>query len=346
MKIFLLILLLIYGGVLLSQPSITSIEGSFIHNTNITISGNNFGQKSPAGPIKWDDFESGTEGDDISGWTLTRNSNAANPVYPQYSNALLRAGSSMSVKCDFTNEQYNCSFGFDQTLSNYVYISYWTRIVDNGSIPPTNIKPMRIYGNYDDGNPVIGYTDQILYSWAFIWSHTENDVFRNLWDTVGADENDGQWHRYEYIMKQSTNNTADGIFKFRKDAQLRNDVTDAVHRVLGYDWSYLRIGHFWGGDSTAGFCYYDDVYVDESWARIEIGDNSVFNNCTHREIQIPVQWTNNEITFLFKAGDFSSGEQAYLFVVDAQGNSSSGVSIIIEQSYLRPSKVQGVRVTP
>jgi len=30
--------------------------------------------------------------------------------------------------------------------------------------------------------------------------------------------------------------------------------------------------------------YFDDIYIDDSWARTEVGDNATYDNCTHREI--------------------------------------------------------------
>ena len=41
--------------------------------------------------------------------------------------------------------------------------------------------------------------------------------------------------------------------------------------------------------------YIDGVYVDSDWRRVEFGDNPIYRSCTHREIQIPISWTENSI---------------------------------------------------
>jgi hypothetical protein len=37
--------------------------------------------------------------------------------------------------------------------------------------------------------------------------------------------------------------------------------------------------------------------MDNSWARLELGDNSVYASCTHREVQTPVTWSYSSVTF-------------------------------------------------
>lgn len=57
MKIFLIILILLWPAMVFSTPSVSGISGSAIHGQNITISGSSFGTKSPATPLLWDDSE-------------------------------------------------------------------------------------------------------------------------------------------------------------------------------------------------------------------------------------------------------------------------------------------------
>jgi len=70
--------------------------------------------------------------------------------------------------------------------------------------------------------------------------------------------------------------------------------------------------------------HYDDIYIDNSWARVEIGNNADYNSCTHREIQIPSAWSNNSIAVNVKQGSFASSDKVYLFVVNEDGTPSIG----------------------
>lgn len=73
--------------------------------------------------------------------------------------------------------------------------------------------------------------------------------------------------------------------------------------------------------------YYDDIYIDNTWARVEIGDNASYDECTHREVQIPVAWNETEVRINVKKGSLHDNEDAYLFLVDGNGSTSEGYPI-------------------
>jgi len=62
-------------------------------------------------------------------------------------------------------------------------------------------------------------------------------------------------------------------------------------------------------------------------ARVEIGNNSVYRNCTNLTVTTPTSWSNSQITTILRQGSFRSGDQAYLFVVKADGTMSEGYPI-------------------
>jgi hypothetical protein len=90
----------------------------------------------------------------------------------------------------------------------------------------------------------------------------------------------------------------------------------------------VKLGYHQNGGPLA-YNQWDDIYIDNSWARVEIGDQPVYDNCTRREMQIPSQWSNDSITLNVNQGAFKPGTEAYLFAVDANGVPSSGKKIII-----------------
>jgi hypothetical protein len=64
----------------------------------------------------------------------------------------------------------------------------------------------------------------------------------------------------------------------------------------------------------------DDVYVDNTWARVVLGNAATLDACTRLEIQIPIKWSGNSVTIMARTGSaFSQGTTAYLYVVDSNG---------------------------
>ena len=61
--------------------------------------------------------------------------------------------------------------------------------------------------------------------------------------------------------------------------------------------------------------YYDDIYIDETLARIELCDNETWNNRQKCEMQIPQTWNDNTITFKANQGTFQNTQTAYLGVL-------------------------------
>ena len=95
--------------------------------------------------------------------------------------------------------------------------------------------------------------------------------------------------------------------------------------LLPFGWANM-----WQGCSTCrGEMYCDDVYVDNTQMRVEIGNNSTFNSCTERNIQIPVTWTPTSITATVNTGAFADGSY-YLFVLGEDGQPVATVPIVID----------------
>jgi hypothetical protein len=83
------------------------------------------------------------------------------------------------------------------------------------------------------------------------------------------------------------------------------------------------------GTDTRVKLYVDNVYVDNTRARVEIGDNAVFTDCTRKDPQIPSVWSDGSITAQVNLGSFKEGETAYVYVVDKDGNASQGYPVTI-----------------
>lgn len=82
-----------------------------------------------------------------------------------------------------------------------------------------------------------------------------------------------------------------------------------------------------GTDNDNSVQLYDEVYCDNSFQRVELGDNPVYANCTHREIQIPTAWAETQISGTLNMGSFGATDDLYMFVVDENNVVSAGFPI-------------------
>ena len=158
------------------------------------------------------------------------------------------------------------------------------------------------------------------YNW--IWPHGPtfpNDGDRNAEYSISQ----STWHHWTLFIKQSSTGSAtDGeIYLWLDGTLVANE--DAMNTWNG-SISAQRATFAWyignAEDDTEAHMWYDDIYIDNSWQSVWIGDNSNWDNCTHREIQIPAAWSDTSITTEVNQGSFPTCERLYLFVVDADGN--------------------------
>jgi|GEM_PF-4007529 len=75
--------------------------------------------------------------------------------------------------------------------------------------------------------------------------------------------------------------------------------------------------------------FYDNIYIDKSIARVEIGNAPTYAASTRREVQIPTSW-GNSIQITVNSGAFTNGQTAYIYVVNSDGNvNASGYPVQI-----------------
>ena len=159
----------------------------------------------------------------------------------------------------------------------------------------------------------------------------------------------GNWQRLEFIYKSSSSaGVDDGSMVVRVNGTTLYNNTDAITFAEGnLGWRYVAIGQ--GVASiTSGVLslgeYVDELYIDRSWARIEIGNNAVYADCTHREIQPALTWSDTGITGTFNRGSFNSGDTVYFFVIDEDGVASDGYPVTIGGLPNTPSSITNTSV--
>lgn len=77
--------------------------------------------------------------------------------------------------------------------------------------------------------------------------------------------------------------------------------------------------------------YIDDIYINNTQARVELGDSATYSSCTHLEVQPVLSWSTggNSIQFTLNKGTFSAGT-AWIFIINSDGVASTGYPVTIQ----------------
>jgi hypothetical protein len=320
-----------------AAPLISSISGNAEQEQVVVIYGSGFGTKTPAAPMRWEDFESRTAGTKLNtfGWN-----HMADTLEPEVSTALPYSGT-RSGHC-FINysDDDRCYAYYDfESPQTAIYASYMFRYdFSSGAAVSPNIKFDRtVSGGYGD-SPNRGSTKDNVTNNPYYYQNTGNGIGYSMPDEDGdykshAGNSPGAYHRLEsYLQLSSVPNADDGVWYESVDLdEWRNSVEMTMSSsAAGSTLNRFLLPFYFAMTAGSVTVYYDDVYIDNTRARVEIGDQPVWGDCASREIQIPSTWSQTSITVTVNQGRFQDGECAYLFVVDADGSSNStGYPIMI-----------------
>jgi len=158
-----------------------------------------------------------------------------------------------------------------------------------------------------------------------------NPVELRMYGATGnAVLNENEWHRYDiaidttkgYGLKESRFYVDGKEYTTDYNRYFREDCDPCPRNFTGSFFIRYLVAGDW-------YQYFDDAYVDNTWARVEICNESIWNESIrkHCEIQIPIAWSDNSITITANQGSFQDGDTAYLFVVDENGTASIGYPI-------------------
>jgi PGF-pre-PGF domain-containing protein len=337
-----------------SMPQIISVSGTVSEGINITISGTGFGTKSTATPLFYDNFDSNDAGRQNGNTIPTKNashygiwSSSSGSEVATYTNTNQRGISTLSSYVHFWSEESHNS-GFIQTnLTDshipIVFFSYWIRISYANESGDGNVKMTKFLdtsGNYGDTH------DNLQDAWQL--ARAPNEAYMNVWATRDAQpsvwpDNSGsvnlgyhvpfdEWYHLIWFRKAGTSGNSDGSeWVIVNGVTLKN--TNLMHNYeTGNEWAILAIcGNYIANYATMDvYVQCDDIYIDNTWQSVWVGDASTWDNSTHREIQIPTEWSDEEINVTLNQGSFLNGSTVYLFVVNSDGNTSDGYPVILE----------------
>jgi hypothetical protein len=140
----------------------------------------------------------------------------------------------------------------------------------------------------------------------------------------------GTWHRFDIYVdltkpdgQKIHNWYVDGKKIIRINNYYNNDAALIANGVInGFNYLSWLMFQFQGTDVPSWPQYMDDAFANLTQARVEISANPTWDETkqVHKEIQIPVSWTENSITIQLNLGSLEDGKPLYLYVVDDEGN--------------------------
>ncbi len=126
-----------------------------------------------------------------------------------------------------------------------------------------------------------------------------------------------QWDHHElYLIFSSSGDSLDAkaYYWFNGKEMFRaSNFSDSDFGETTDGIRVLVFGHVSGAIDSPSHEYLDNVYIDNTLAHIIISNKSSLTypdmlNFTHNEIQVPISWSDNSITFTANQGSFNSGD--------------------------------------
>lgn len=324
-----------------AQPAVTAVSGTLNQGASVTITGSGFGTKAAAAPLKWENFENGALGSNLStlGWS-TYNVSGSSPAPSVSDLNAYGQGTKSAIKNirqgieDFSGSYFT---GFGGATEGYISLYFNWNTADGSSPSGGGIfKWIRFNTNQVySGVPSFGQTYQPGWFYEYFNSGTSRNTVWNQYDAKYTPPR-GNWSRMEMHWKLSnpggtSNGMAETWVNFAKNMNQVNVVTrqsgdnSTIYSVL--------LPQMCSGAGENYRIFVDDVYIDNTIARVEIGDASTWGACTKRELQIPTAWSDRSISVKVNQGALGNLQTAYLYVVDANGNvNSNGYPLSLQAS--------------
>jgi hypothetical protein len=305
-----------------AAPSVAGFQGTVSNGQSITIDGSGFGASGP-NVVIFDDFEGGTNGSPImvgegsaqvGGWSKIEGEKV-----PRYSNAAKVSGN-LSFRADMSSYWRELVEVLLPSSTKQVFLSWWIYLPPGSKIPGTGVsgdvnwKNVWLQGAGTEDDDLVLPT--VLPGPSY-FINGNNGVYQK-WITL--DFNIGTWKRLwcwisvDAGQLQFWELTGSGVVQ-------RDNANGATILKSGGVFERVDINGY-GRATSNSYPTFDDVYVAtgaSARARVEIGNKSTYSTCTKLTIATPTSWSNTRVESIVWQGAFTSGEAAYLYVIDANG---------------------------
>lgn len=330
-----LVILAVCSDIAVAQPAVSSVTGTMAQGQVLVISGTSFGAKSTPAPLTWENFNDGVLSSSLTPHGTIIYNNADN-LRHQF--ALKNARADFKVPGPGSTGHF---FEYGGSTAPQWFVQYWVKLASNwhwGAGTSTssdaglsNVKFFRLFPTGSRGYSNVGFAMAGWESGAvhrFVETASPDTYLAGdawAWFTLNV------WHNVQ--VQYSENSGVDqnnGTLRLWIDGVPR-DSTTTLNTNVGSNGTAVNkrpyiIGFFDAWPTSAAtpmYAYYSDIYVDNTWARVEIGDASTYAASRHLEVQIPTAWANGSITTTINQGSFAVGSTAYLYVIDSSGQANT-----------------------
>lgn len=320
--------------------------GGYAHGDLVTITGTGFGTKAVAKPFLWAPFDSSINpsplgrktswdlieymayaaGEGIAGGALKSLVAGNNPVGD--GGTVWTAGAwttGYGFSWNDAGQKFYLfrrnkrSFDIDHTL-NYKTLRLWSA---NQTYPNWYLSHSNGGWNCEDiagvnSFPYGSYGDQV-------------DLDQPNAQIIAARGSANVWRSEEFLTQANSSNAlADGSLKhyvvgYGLAAQIPfHDYADHYFKIKDDTWSAAMVECFAAHDILDAGIYapsdwtvwYDDIYLDNTWARVMLGNSVTYSACTFLAPQPPTAWSDTSVTVSLNLAGFPSGSTRYLHVLD------------------------------
>ena len=331
-----------------AQPSVTGVSGTVSHAGSITITGSAFGTKATAAPYKWEDAN-GTNGDRLEsrGWLV-----ADQLQEPDLSTAVLRGTPSETTVIRLRHGMSGGSddvglFGFGrdsegayvgltaesavnetaEDLPTTLYIDYWMRMTEAVASTADNFKILRHHRYTGSDNGGLGFVSGSSAAPLQHFGSSEGSWqgISGGWDTeIALGDLDDTWVHLQFVTRWTS---PDGMAIIYVDGVRASNLTGRNFTSRA-NWFFETQGLNDTGNPGQYLVYFDDIYIDTSFARVEICAGASYSSKGHCEIQRPSAWNATSITATVYRGTFGATDAAYVYVCDSDNScDSSGYAV-------------------
>ncbi len=334
-----------------AQPQVTGFTGSLSNEATLTITGSSFGANGP-NILVFDDFEGGTNGANIKigagsatigQWDGIGGGNKTAASLPKYDNSFKVSGG-MAFRGDATIQtNANTTDAGSPAYTNFtatsdIFVSYWYYM------PSTSDWPC--YNNGICNNKLVWVVntccstdDRVIPTNAPDNKTTNNNFYMFGNNSISAPSlspslnmSKGKWYRFWGYLHGAGNATDhEELWVASPSSEANLTATKRINRTTqifqttfaGFKKIYINAYQRWCNDCAESAPTFDDVYVaigTGAQARVEIGDAATYATSKNLTIATVTSWSDTSITATIRQGSFSNLNNAYLYVIDANGN--------------------------
>jgi len=360
MSILLAIVISLWAAVSWAEPSVTSVSESMSQGNQVTIAGIGFGSHADHNDARpylaagWENFETGAAdsiftanyGPELETNTALQKANS-NYAARGYRWATPHAYTNVWGQAKNTETMY----GFHLPLATFqkkIFISGWYMFPEGfgtginyqwGDADQTKFLCMTPIGTLSgsDGAKTYFQTRQDLVDIPLRTETEDGYLSEGNDDPLFNYSPMGTWHRFD-IYVDLTKPEGQKIHNWYVDGKKLPRVHEFYNAdanltsagvINGFNYLSWLMYQFAGDDTYTWFQYMDDAFANLTQARVEISESATWDETaqTHKEIQIPLSWSNTEIVVSANLGSFDPGATLYLYVIDDDGAVSPGVAI-------------------